>query len=268
MQNINLSMITLPITVMEAQTLLLILIRLGITIFMLPFFDGNFIPKSVKFPLIVILSFVFLYYVKMPTLAISSFSIWYLILLIIKEVIYGFTIGLCTRIIFTAIRIGLEFINVEIGFSMANVIDPSSGIQGGAITNLFYLISLLFFLLFNGHIAVIRSLAESFSLLPVGEFMWSARLAQDVLQYSGTMFYLGFQIAAPVISAMIILTLAMALVGKAVPTMNLMLFAFPIKIAVGFIFLLLIIELLSYEMKEFAHGISTFILSITKMSIP
>ncbi|MDE7469270.1 MAG: flagellar biosynthetic protein FliR [Desulfovibrionaceae bacterium] len=261
-------MITLPITVMEAQTLLLILIRLGIVIFMLPFFDGNFIPRAVKFPLIAILSIVFLYYVNIPTLQIPSFSTVYLILLTVKELIYGFTLGICTRIIFMAIRIGLEFTNIQIGFSMANVIDPTSGMQAGAITNFFYLIALLFFLLFNGHIAVIRSLAESFSLLPVGDFTWSARLAQDVLSYSGTMFYLAFKISAPVVSAMIVLTLAMALVGKAVPTMNLMLFAFPIKIAVGFIFLLLILELLAFEIKDYSGGITSFMGAITKMSAP
>lgn len=259
-------MITLPITVVEAQSLLLILLRLGIIIFMLPFFDGDFIPKSVKFPLVAILSVVFLYYANIPTMTFSSFSVFYLVILVIKEVLYGLIIGICTRIIFMAIRIGLEFINVEMGFSIANVIDPSSGIQTGVITNLFYLIALLFFLLFNGHIAMLHSLAESFVLLPVGEFTWNAKLAQDVLYYSSTMFYLGFKIAAPVISAMIIITLAMALVGKAVPTMNLMLFAFPIKIAVGFIFLLLIIELIGGEIGVFSESVFPFIISVTKMS--
>lgn len=261
-------MITLPITVIEAQTLLLVGIRLGIILFMLPFFDGNYIPNTVKFPLVAILSLVFVYYVKIPTQTMPNFSVFFLILLIFKEVLYALTISICTKIIFTAVRIGLEFANIQIGFSMSTIIDPSSGVSAGAITNFFYLMALLSFILFNGPIVLLRSLAESFSILPIGEFTLHSNLAEDVVHYSGRMFYLGFKIAAPVVSAIIVITLAMALIGKAVPTMNLMLFAFPIKIAVGFVFLLLIIELIVIELETFTRVLPELLVSITKMALP
>ncbi|MGL4721845.1 MAG: flagellar biosynthetic protein FliR [Desulfovibrionaceae bacterium] len=257
-------MLTLPITVSEAQHLLLIVIRLSIVLFMLPFFDGSYLPKALKGAIVLLLSFVFLRYANLPIQGIENFTSLHMILLIVQELLLGLSISLCINFLFTGIRTGVEFLSGQMGFSMAQTLDPTFGITSGVLTNFFTSLSIVVFLLMNGHLILIKALADSFVYVPVGKFVITGHLGADVLTLSSSIFSTALKISAPVFVAILLIDLSLALIGKANPTMNLLMFGFPIKIGVGLLFLTLLFGILTGEIERFILDLSALIASIGK----
>ena len=112
------------------------------------------------------------------------------------------------------------------------------------------MVALLAFLTLDGHLHLLRALADSFVLIPPGGFVMKGQLVQTVLELSGGMFVLALKIAAPVMAAIFMVELALALMGRAAPQMNLMTMGFPIKIAVGFFFIGLLFSVLALRMED------------------
>ncbi len=232
---------------------LLTMLRVGMILFLLPFFGGEGIPKTVKGALLIILSLVFYKVVGFKHIPFPSHPLS-LIIMLISELLLGMILGMIVRIIFAAIQTGGQIIGFSMGFTMVTVMDPDSGTQMAVTSHLLYMVALVTFLTLDGHLYILSGLVQSFKLIPPGGLMLTPLLADSVLEFSATLFVLAVKIAAPVLTAVFLVDLALALVGRAAPQMNLLMLGFPLKIAVGFSFLGSMFTLISMYMSHYIES--------------
>lgn len=233
---------------------LLTLMRVSLVVFLMPFWGGDYFPPLVKAALCLLLTLA-----VWPHLSFSGVEMpahpWDLALMLLAELILGMMLGLCVYFIFAGIQIGGEIIGFQMGFTMMTLADPASGAQVSISSHILHMVSLVVFLSLDGHLHLLRAMADSFALIPPGGIRISATLAGDVITLSSGMFVLAIKIAAPVMAAILMVELTLALMGRAAPQMNLLTLGFPAKIAVGFFFMGILFSTLSRYLEDIIIGL-------------
>lgn len=231
-------------------TFVLAFMRISLILFVMPFFGGQTLPAQVKAALCLILTLAL--WPRLPLLGIQMPAHPFALALMLSgELLLGLVMGLVVRFVFAAVQTGGQLIGFQMGFAMVNVVDPDSGTSEAVTAHFMYMVALLTFLGFDGHLYLVDGLCKSFDIIPPGGILVSAELATHIFRLSGQMFVLAIQIGAPVIAAILLVDLALALVSRASPQMNVLLVGFPIKISVGFLFLGIIFEILVLHMEGF-----------------
>ncbi len=121
------------------------------------------------------------------------------------------------------------------GLAVANIIDPMSAGQISIIGEFYYILSLLIFILLNGHHYLIAALVRSFELVPVGEGVFGMEMMTFIIKMSTMLFVVGIKLAAPVILTLFIMNSVVGIVARSVPQMNVFIVGFPVAIGVGLI---------------------------------
>lgn len=152
---------------------------------------------------------------------------------VMKEAAVGLTLGFVAMMAFVAIQLAGEASDMQIGFGLANVADPLLGTRTSLLGQFQYTVATLLFLVLNGHHFLVAALVKSFSLVPVGALEYHPDMTGSILKILAGLFMLGLSIGAPVMLAVFLTDLALGLLGRTVPQMNLLLVGFPVKIAVG-----------------------------------
>ncbi|MDR0338894.1 MAG: flagellar biosynthetic protein FliR, partial [Desulfovibrio sp.] len=215
---------------------MLTLIRVSLVVFLLPFWGGDYIPAQVKAALCFVLTMALWPHLSFPGELMPGHP-FAVAVMILAELVLGLTLGLCVTFIFTGVQVGGEIMGFQMGFTMMTLADPTSGAQVSITSHVLYMVTLLVFLALDGHVHLLRALADSFALIPPGGVTITGPLTGDILTLSGTMFSLAVRIAAPVIAALFMVEMTLALMGRAAPQMNLLTLGFPAKIGVGFFFI-------------------------------
>ncbi len=229
---------------------LLTLMRTSLVLFLMPFFGGETVPKTVKAALCVVLSWALWPQLSFPGELMPKNG-WLIALMLAGELLLGMVLMLVVRFLFAAVQTGGQIIGFQMGFSMINVIDPLTGQQVVVTSHFLYMTTLLTFLALNGHLYLLQGLADSFALVPPGGILLGPALGQGLLRLAAGMFTLGVKIAAPVMAALFLVDLALALIGRAAPQMHVLILGFPIKIAVGFFFLGILFTTLARHVGSF-----------------
>lgn len=240
---------------------LLTLIRVSIILFFLPFFGAGFIPNQIKAMICLLLSFAIFPYVHLPAQYFPAHPLG-IGLMILGESLLGLTLGLIVHVIFAAIQMGGELVGFQIGFSMINVVDPMLGTSESVIAHFVYMVSILTFLSLDGHLFLLKGLLDSFRLVAPGSLFFSPLLVKDMLKFSSQIFVLAIKIASPVMVALFLTDLALALISRAAPQINVLFVGFPLKIIIGFMFLGFLFELLSLYMEQFIGDLNQYFLAI------
>src|SRR5699024_5778095 len=128
-----------------------------------PLFSYRTIPNMFKIGFSFFLSIVILTSFDSPVVSLE----YSYILLLLKEVTVGLAIGLIAYIILSAVQTAGGFIDFQMGFAIANVVDPQTGAQSPIIGQFFYMIALLFLLSVNGHYLLIDGLMNSYQFIPL-----------------------------------------------------------------------------------------------------
>lgn len=243
---------------------LLTFMRVSIVLFFLPFYGGDAIPTSVKVSVSLMLTLAL-----WPKLAIAGASMpahpFGLAVLLLGESVFGLVMGLTVHFIFAGLQTGGQVVGLQMGFSMLSFADPLSGAQVTATSQFLYMTALMVFLVLDGHLHLLRALTDSFTLVPPGGFAHPERLTNTVIELSAGMFLLAVRIAAPIIAALLLVELCLALMGRAAPQMNLITFGFPIKIAVGFFFLGLLFTVLANYMEDLVVGLGPMLRNLMRI---
>ena len=165
----------------------------------------------------------------------------------IGELIIGFILSLSVEIMFVGIQMGGELISFEMGFSMATVVDPQSEISTTVISEFINFIAILIFLAVDAHHWFFRAVYQSFLLLAPGEIHLRAGLYTHLLNLVGNLFVIAVKVAAPVLAVMMFTQIALGILAKAVPQVNILMTSFSLTIGIGLLFLAFSIEpLLAY----------------------
>jgi len=233
---------------------LLTLMRVSLVVFLMPFWGGEYFPPTVKAAVCLMLTMAVWPHLSFPGVLMPAHP-WELGVMLFSELILGMMMGLCVHFIFAGIQLGGEIMGFQMGFTMMTLADPASGSQVSITSHILHMVSLVVFLSLDGHLHLLRAMADSFSLIPPGGIRLSGVLTGDILALSGGMFVLAVKIAAPVMAAILMVELTLALMGRAAPQMNLLTLGFPAKIAVGFLFMGLLFTTLSLHLEEIIVGL-------------
>lgn len=151
----------------------------------------------------------------------------------LTEVALGATLALGVLAAFAAISLAGRLIDLQIGFGMAQVLDPATQRQIPVLTSAFNQAGVVVFFLVNGHHALLRGVAYSLERFPLGS-QWSvAASVPMLLKQIGGLFTLGLALAAPIVVCLLMVELALGVVARNLPQMNMFVIGVPVKIVVG-----------------------------------
>lgn len=162
------------------------------------------------------------------------------ILLIMKEVIIGLCLGFFAAILFYAVQLAGSFIDLQSGFAMASMFNPQSGIQEPITGRFYYILAMVFFLSVNGHHILIQGVMASFQWIPIDSMFpsdASSNLVILSLDSIKNMFWLAFLIAAPIMGSIFLVDIALGILAKTAPQMNLFVIGIPVKMIMHYIVL-------------------------------
>jgi len=151
----------------------------------------------------------------------------------LAELVFGIALGFALRVLLEAIRFGGEILDLQIGLRAGQLFDPATGTQSGILSTAYYLIALIIFVQINGHHWLLRGMAASFTIAPVGCLSYDPGLYEVIADLGGSVFVLGLRLAGPIIAALLLADLAFGLVARAVPQINVFIVGIPAKIALG-----------------------------------
>ena len=148
------------------EMFLIVFVRTSGIFVVSPFFSSRNISNTVKVGLTFFISIILTLVLDVN---IKSIEI-NVIILIIKELVTGITIGFICYLFFSAFYIMGQIIDMSMGFGMVNVIDPQNRIQVPLMGNFYYILAFLILLGTNGHHVIIRALVDSYKFIPIGSF--------------------------------------------------------------------------------------------------
>jgi len=222
----------IDITIIPA--FLLVFARVLAFLITLPLFSYNTIPNLFKIGFSFILSLVMFTTMDTGTIA---FDFTY-IFLFIKEIGVGLLIGLIAYIILSAVQIAGGFIDFQMGFAVANVIDPQTGAQSPLIGQYFYMIALLFLLSVNGHYLLIDGIYNSYQFIALDSTLsMGDNYATFIIDAFNQMFLIAFQMSIPLVGCLFLVDVALGLIARTVPQLNVFVVGLPLKIGVSFLVL-------------------------------
>jgi len=231
----------MTVTVENFEFYLLILVRITGFIFTAPFFSLKNVPVRVKAGFSIFLAVILLFTVPYNSPEYDG-VIGYAVL-IIKEALTGAIMGFFANIAYYIIAFSGEIIDMEIGLSMVNELDPTINIQTTITANLYGYLVFIFMIITDLHHYFLRAIIDSFQVIGVGQTVFNVNLYQLMLTFITDYFIIGFRIVLPVFASIFIVNTILAIVAKIAPTMNMFAVGIQIKIFVGLLVLLLIINL-------------------------
>ena len=147
----------------------------------------------------------------------------------------GVFIGFTAKLIFAGIQLAGQLIGFQMGFAIANVIDPTRGSQISVIAEFQYMLALLLFLLMDGHHIFLYAIAESFRIIPPLGFHYSGQILQTMIGFINNMFVIAVKVGAPIIAILFFVSIGLGMIARTVPQINVFVVGFPLQIAVGLI---------------------------------
>lgn len=237
----------------QLNSFILIFVRTAAMIFFLPFLGARNVPRVFKIGLALLIALILISIVKIDA-AIISADLLTLTAGIAGEIIIGFTIGLIAKLVFSAMEMAGELIGFQMGFSIVNVIDPQTSTHVPIIGQFHTILATLIFLTINAHHLFIAAIAESFTLVPPMRLALTNQMFAGIVTLSRDIFVLAIRIGAPVIVALFITNIALAIISKTMPQMNVMMVGFPITIAGGLLIMVLSMPLFTNLIQRAFEG--------------
>ncbi|MDY6880749.1 MAG: flagellar biosynthetic protein FliR [Desulfatiglans sp.] len=183
---------------------------------------------------------------------------------VVSEIMLGIMIGLSVRLLFAGIQLAGQLAGYQMGFAIVNVMDTLSSNQVSIIAQFHTITSMLIFFCINAHHWILRALVESFRLVPPFSFHINHSIMDQMMKHGANLFVIAVKLGAPVIVALLLTSVALGLVARTVPQMNVFIVAFPLKIVVGLLFLALSLPYFLSFLKEIFNGIGSNIIMLLK----
>jgi len=225
-----------------AAAFALILVRMTGLFIISPVFGRRNIPVYLKIGFSVVMSLILINTIQDDSLSNIS-NVYQYMLTVLKEFITGLMIGFVSYIFFSVIYFAGQLIDVQTGFAMVNVLDPANNIQLPITSNFYYIISMIVFLGIRGHHMLIKAIFDSYKFVPLGGAVFDDKIVEDFIRIFGEVLATGVKIAAPVTAAVILTDVALGILSKTIPQMNIFIVGMPLKIIMGIVVIMLSLPL-------------------------
>jgi len=222
-------MINIPL-IPIITALLTIGVRLSGLMLFAPFFGSSVIPARIKAIFVLALTLL-LFPTVGKQIEVVSLAAWPM--LVVIEFLIGVGMGIATNVVFEAVHLAGQVLGVQMGYSLVNILDPSTQVDTTVVALFYQSIVMLLFLRMDVHYWLLRAVGNSFLYLPPGTAHLNSLFTMQIFRIAGDVFGLGIQIAAPVLSATLAADIVLGLLGKASPQMPLMLLGPAVKSLLG-----------------------------------
>ena len=214
-----------------------------------PVFGNNAVPRRIK--LMVGLAVTLGLMPVVPSVPQAALDSWSGLLLIVQQTLIGIAMGLVLRVVFAALDLMGEIISLQMGLSFATFFDPIAGGQTAVVGEFLTLLATLVLLSLNGHLLMLDALARSFEWLPVSATLPHRGGWMILVRFGASIFASGLLMALPVVTALLITNIALGVLTRAAPQLNLFAIGFPITLTVGFGVLILALNHLAPLLQHF-----------------
>ncbi|MBO9668427.1 MAG: flagellar biosynthetic protein FliR [Bdellovibrio sp.] len=234
----------------EAQILLfaLILLRMMAFIVSSAFFGSNLVHTPVKILLSITMSVLLFPVVKIGNVDYLTISNE-IIGLAVRELIVGLSLGFLTRLFFFVVSMVGDLTAMSVGLGAGQMFNPLLGTQGNAMESFYSTLGTLVFLAINGHHILIRAIAESYTLVPVSSLSLNVGPFAEMAMFGQTAMILTIKMCAPVLATILLVNLAMGILGRAVPQINVLVTSMPVTIMLGMTVVFICLPLMVMEMN-------------------
>ncbi|WBS01777.1 flagellar biosynthetic protein FliR [Pseudoduganella sp. SL102] len=208
-----------------------------------PVFGNARVPRSTRLGFGVVVAIAIAPLV--PAVPATDPASWEGMLILAKELITGVMMGFAMRLVFAAVEMAGEISSLTMGLGFASFFDPMSQGRSSAISQFLTWIATLTLLVANVHLWLLEALAESFFTLPISGRMFHGGGFWDLALWGAKIFSAGVQLSLPIVAALLIANVALGVLTRAAPQLNLFGIGFPITLGVGFIVLMIALPYLA-----------------------
>ena len=220
--------------------------RVAGMIFFNPIFGRKSIPNVLKVGLTLVIALNAVY--EIGNISVINYTTIELMLAMLKEFAVGLTIGFIMQLFLSVFHIGGELIDLQMGFSMASMYDPTSKANISLTGNIMTSMYILLFFISNSHLALMNIVIKSFQVVPIGLQPISTRLSVFFIELFACILAYAVQLSMAIVVTEIIVEVAVGILMRLVPNINVFVVNLQIKILVGLVVLLTIIPALAKYM--------------------
>ncbi|MGE3164242.1 MAG: flagellar biosynthetic protein FliR [Planctomycetota bacterium] len=171
------------------------------------------------------------------------------------ELAIGWLIGFIGSAAVWAAQLTGHLVGQEIGLTIGEVFDPVSDSQLSPFGTMFFTVALLVFVLLGGHHLLVMALVQSFEVAPLADFPVSYELGDFLTRTVGSQIWsMGLQAALPIMLALLLVSVAMAILARAVPEMNIFILGFSLRIGLGLLALVVVLPFVIDLFQTFLGG--------------
>jgi len=223
-------------------------LRIGAFMMAAPFFGSRWVPLQVR--IIMAMSLAVAVAGAAPAIAPETIASFAILPVIFTELSIGLVAGLVMTIFFAASMLAGEKIASTAGLGYAAQIDPNAGGQTPVVSQILYLFLLVVFVSIDGHLIVIRSMLETYRIMPIGFNPNFDAMILSGIAASGTMFFAATMIMLPIAMILLFINISIGIVTRSAPQLNLFSFGFPISLIGVFLILYLSADFLGTAMAD------------------
>ena len=230
----------------------------------IPLFGGKIVPTRIKIAVIFVMALVFFPIVRanLPKIPVDILSLG---LLVGREVLIGLSLGLLSQVVFSAVEFCGQFIGMQMGFTTASLFDPTMGTQLSVLSVFENVLATLLFMSLGMHHLFLRTIIESYRVVPLGAWHMSGELLAFVVTTTGGIFVLAIKLAAPLMASLLAATVSLGVMARIFPQMNIFMMSFPLNIGLGFIVLGITLRVFFHILSSSFAGLSQQITTLLRL---
>lgn len=243
-------MVDLTAIALNLPVFFLVLCRASGMFIAAPLLSHDTIPARIKIVFAVMLALIMYPFAKQFGGPVPG-SILAMIPLVVKELGLGLIMGFAASLIFAAVQSGGALAAQQIGLTLSEMTSPGfSEEEADQVSAFFGIIGLLLFLVVDGHHWLIEAVAATFRTVPLGEMPIRAQLMGSLTERFSMVFVYALKISAPLMAIMFLVNIALAVMAKSVPQLNILMVGYPVKVVIGVFALLLTFPLMWPVMRD------------------
>jgi flagellar biosynthetic protein FliR len=229
-------MISFAVALPQLQMFFLVFLRTGAFLMSLPMLGTTSVPLLFRIGFSLAASALIFPVLALPPLPASA-GVIALGVAAAGEILLGVLAGFSIRVVFEGVQLAGQLAGYQMGLAIAEVVDPATEDQVAILSQFLNLMASVLFLVINGHHWFIRTLVQSYEIVPPLGFQVNAGVLERLVRLTAELFAVGLKAGAPVVVVLAVVTMAFGLVARTVPQMNIFIVSMPLNIGVGMIFL-------------------------------
>lgn len=236
------------------------LFRIGAMVMALPVFSSGFIPTRVRLAIAIGITIIVAPVIP-PVPEIDAISVQ-AIFLIMQQLLIGIVMGFIFHMVFAVFIIGGQIIAMQMGLGFSMMVDPMNGSQSPVLSMFYLLLVTLFFLLLDGHLALIGVLADSFRSMPISDHGITTDGYWRIVVWGAEMFKGAVMVSLPAVTALLLVNMSLGVMGRAAPQLNIFAVGFVVTIIAGFFILMMTMPVVLTQFEETSVSAMTLIKSL------